>query len=71
MRALSPPPWNGWPRNPLVLGAAMSLSCGIRAGGGRKAPGRVSCKRWGPGERQSESDNDGRTRHASALPVVV
>jgi hypothetical protein len=27
------------------LGAAMALSCGIRAGSGRKAPGHASCKR--------------------------
>ena len=39
--ALSPAAWNGsWngsPRNPMVLGAAAALSCGIGAGSGPKA----------------------------------
>ena len=49
MVALSPAAWNGsWngsPEDPLVLGAAAALSCGIGAGSGSNARKHASCKR--------------------------
>jgi hypothetical protein len=49
MLAASPAAWNGsWngsPGNPLVLGAAAALACGIGAGSGHKAREQASCKR--------------------------
>jgi hypothetical protein len=37
--------WNGWPGNPLVLGAAAALSCGIGAGSAHEATGVLTGRR--------------------------
>jgi hypothetical protein len=63
--------WNGPPRNPLVLGAAVALSCGIGAGSGPKAREHASCKRQVSGSNPLTGSTSIPAKMPSHLGMVV